>query len=56
MHSHGGIVTVLFPTLISITVLLKIHLSIVIPKNVKIFKLGPKYWQWYVSKEQQRYK
>jgi len=25
-------------------------------KNVKIYKLGPKYWQWYVPKEQQRYK
>ena len=25
-------------------------------KNVKIHKLGPKYWQWYVPKEQQRYK
>jgi len=25
-------------------------------KNVRIYKLGPKYWQWYVPKEQQRYK
>ena len=25
-------------------------------KNVKIHKLGPKYWQWYVPKELQRYK
>jgi len=25
-------------------------------ENVKIYKLGPKYWQWYVPKEQQRYK
>jgi peptide/nickel transport system substrate-binding protein len=25
-------------------------------KNVKIYKLGPKYWQWYVPKEEQRYK
>jgi peptide/nickel transport system substrate-binding protein len=25
-------------------------------KNVKIYKLGPKYWEWYVPKEQQRYK
>ncbi len=25
-------------------------------KNVKIYKLGPKYWQWYVPKQEQRYK
>ena len=25
-------------------------------KNVNIYKLGPKYWEWYVPKEQQRYK
>lgn len=25
-------------------------------KNVIIHKLGPKYWEWYVPKEQQRYK
>lgn len=25
-------------------------------KNVKIYKLGPKYWQWYVPKDKQRYK
>lgn len=25
-------------------------------KNVNIYRLGPKYWQWYVPKEQQRYK
>jgi len=25
-------------------------------RNVKIYKLGPKYWQWYVPRELQRYK
>jgi len=25
-------------------------------ENVKIYKLGPKYWQWYVPKDRQRYK
>ena len=25
-------------------------------KNVKIHNLGLKYWEWYVPKEQQRYK
>ena len=25
-------------------------------QNVNIYKLGPKYWQWYVPKENQRYK
>ncbi len=24
-------------------------------KNVKIYNLGPKYWEWYVPKEQHRY-
>ena len=25
-------------------------------ENIKIYNLGPKYWQWYVPKELQRYK
>ena len=25
-------------------------------KNINIYRLGPKYWEWYVEKEQQRYK
>jgi peptide/nickel transport system substrate-binding protein len=25
-------------------------------KNVNIYKLGPKYWQWYVPEKEQRYK
>jgi len=24
-------------------------------ENIKIYRLGPKYWQWYVPKEKQRY-